>query len=223
MPHEAVLMVHGVGSSFDHNWRATGWVDILEGEGRNVIGIALPGHGVDSVSASEDPADVVLRGCPSDGKRVDAVGFSAGGHALLRAAARCPAAFRRIAVLGVGDPGEGDGGAMLVTIVDALEADDEPSAGMARTIRRLVVGVGNDRFAVARFLRMDRPQLSAEELAEIRLPMLVVLGENDFAGTAAGLVAALPTATLVTLPGTDHFATPASFYAIEAVLRFLSD
>ncbi|MDJ0105399.1 alpha/beta hydrolase [Rhodococcus sp. ACPA4] len=223
MPHEPVLMVHGVGSSFDHNWRATGWVDILEGEGRDVIGVTLPGHGVDSVSPSEDPADAVLRGCPSGGKQVDAVGFSAGGHALLRAAARCPAAFRRIAVLGVGDPTEGDNGAQLGDIVDGLEADEEPSSGTARTIRRLAVGVGNDRFAVARFLRAERPPLSVEELAEIRLPALVVLGENDFAGTAAGLVGALPAATLVTLPRTDHFATPTNFHAIETVVRFLAE
>ncbi len=50
--------------------------------------------------------------------------------------------------------------------------------------------------------------------------MLVVLGERDMVRPATALVAALPSATLVTLPGVDHFATPSDFGAIDATLRF---
>lgn len=193
------------------------------GDGHRVIGVALPGHIGDSGPASQDPADVVLRHCLSVGHQVDAVGFSAGGYAVLHAAARCPEAFRRIAVLGVGDSTESYGGPLRAAVIDALEADDEPVEGLARTIRRLVVGTGNDRFAVAGFLRRDDPPLSAAQLAAITPPILLVLGEHDFARSVAGLVAALPTATSVMLPGTDHFATPTNFHAVDAVLRFLSE
>jgi hypothetical protein len=48
-----------------------------------------------------------------------------------------------------------------------------------------------------------------------------VLGDNDFAGPADPLMEALPNATLVKLPRTDHFATTESFAAIDAVLEFL--
>ena len=36
MPTAPVLLIHGVGSSFEHNWRATGWVDLLEDEGGEI-------------------------------------------------------------------------------------------------------------------------------------------------------------------------------------------
>ena len=52
-------------------------------------------------------------------------------------------------------------------------------------------------------------------------PTLVVLGENDFAGPAGPLVDALPDARLVTLPRTDHFATPKDFRFMDAALDFI--
>jgi hypothetical protein len=38
--------------------------------------------------------------------------------------------------------------------------------------------------------------------------------------SASRLVAALPSASLVTLAGVDHFATPSDFGAIDATMRF---
>ena len=40
-------------------------------------------------------------------------------------------------------------------------------------------------------------------------------------GRADRLVAELPSATLVMLPGVDHFATPSDFGAIDATMKFL--
>jgi hypothetical protein len=51
----------------------------------------------------------------------------------------------------------------------------------------------------------------------------VVLGSRDFAAPADRLLAALPDARFVSLPGVDHFATPADFGAIDAVVRFLTE
>ena len=48
-----------------------------------------------------------------------------------------------------------------------------------------------------------------------------VLGDQDFAGPADPLLERLPGATLVTLAGTDHFATPKDFRFIDAALDFL--
>jgi pimeloyl-ACP methyl ester carboxylesterase len=215
-----VLLVHGLASSFEHNWRAAGWADILADEGRAVFGVDLPGHGA---SAAQDPravspAQAVLTAL---GERAiaDAVGFSAGGHALLAAAARSPHRFRRIAVLGVGDPrpaGPGD------AILAGLEATEEPADPTARVIRRLADSAGNDRRAVAAYYR-SRPSAPTEaELARIEIPVLVVLGDRDFAAPADRLLAALPDARLITLPGVDHFATPSDYGCIEAVTVFLA-
>ena len=64
-------------------------------------------------------------------------------------------------------------------------------------------------------------RVSADELAAVDLPVLVVLGDQDFAGPADPLVDALPRATYVELPRTDHAKTPKSFAFIDAALDFL--
>ena len=60
------------------------------------------------------------------------------------------------------------------------------------------------------------------DLAAIDAPVLVVLGDRDFAGPADRLLAALPDARLVTLRGVDHFGTPSDYGCIEAVTGFLA-
>ena len=219
-----ILLVHGLASSFEHNWRATGWTDILADEGRAVLGVDLPGHGA---SAGQDPVvlspTAAVLGALGEHAVADAVGFSAGGHTLLAAAAAAPERFRRIAVLGVGNPVQTDvpNGSVL-RLIGALESDTEPTDQTALVIRRLAVSAGNDRHKVAGYLRAQHPTATRPDLAAIRLPVLVVLGDQDFAGPADRLLAALPDARLVTLAGVDHFGTPSDFRCIEAVTRFLA-
>ena len=59
------------------------------------------------------------------------------------------------------------------------------------------------------------------DLKVVECPVLVVIGDRDFAGPADTLAEALPDARLVVLRNTDHFATPESFGFIDAVLGFL--
>jgi pimeloyl-ACP methyl ester carboxylesterase len=63
--------------------------------------------------------------------------------------------------------------------------------------------------------------VTAEGLARISCPVLVVLGDQDFAGPADPLVEALSDVRLVTLRGVDHFATPKDFGFLDAGLDFL--
>jgi len=222
-----VLLVHGLASSFEHNWRAAGWADLLAEEGRAVIGVDLPGHGRMSGQdpAATSPAQAVLAALEGH-ERADAVGFSAGGQAVLGAAAAAPQRFRRIAVLGVGDrtfmPPPGAGASPGEALAAALESDDEPPPGtFALIIRRLAESAGNDRHAVAAFVRARHDRVTLSDLTRITAPALLVLGDRDFAAPADELRAALPGAELVTLRGVDHFATPSAYACIDAVLRFL--
>jgi len=82
-----VLLVHGFASSAEHNWRRPGWIDLLADLGRETIAVDLPGHGRAPRPASPAVyASVVANVAAAIGDRelVDAIGFSAGAHVLLR-------------------------------------------------------------------------------------------------------------------------------------------
>jgi pimeloyl-ACP methyl ester carboxylesterase len=224
MSDHPILLVHGLASSFDHNWRATGWADVLADQGRTVIGVDLPGHGQNSAQdpAGISPAAAVLAAI-GDCAQVDAVGFSAGGRALLAAAASAPGRFGKVALLGVGDrPARAAGADERERMAAGLEADEEPDDQVARVIWRLAATAGNDRQAVAGYLRAAHPDVRLADVAAIDAPVLVVLGDRDFVGPADQLLAALPDARLVTLRGVDHFGTPSDYRCIEAVTGFLA-
>ncbi len=70
-------------------------------------------------------------------------------------------------------------------------------------------------------MRRPTTPLDPAELAGIDLPVLVVLGDRDFAGPADPLLEALPNARFVSLRGCDHFGTPKDFRFIDAALEFL--
>jgi pimeloyl-ACP methyl ester carboxylesterase len=217
----SLVLLHGFASSFDHNWRQTGWVDILSDFDCTAPGIDLPGHGASppltDLTAYADVEEAVFGSLPAPGP-LNAVGFSAGADLLLRMAIAHPGHFERIALLGLGDNVFTRRDAS--TLADALESDDEPEDVQARLFYRLAVSSGNDRRALSAFIRRDRPALAEEALSTVTCPVLVVLGDRDMTTSADRLVAALPSASLVTLAGVDHFATPSDFGAIDATMRF---
>ena len=43
--NQPVVLVHGWGGSFESTWRSSGFADLLEDSGRDVIGVDLLGHG----------------------------------------------------------------------------------------------------------------------------------------------------------------------------------
>jgi pimeloyl-ACP methyl ester carboxylesterase len=218
----SLVLLHGFGSSFDHNWLQTGWVDILADFDVTVPVIDLPGHG--SSLPLTDPADYadvveeVRRALPADGL-IAGIGFSAGAEMVLRLALAEPERFDRIVLLGLGDNvfESGDPAA----IVAALETSEEPEDVQARLFRRLTQSAGNDPRALSAFLRRTRRPVTEQELSRLHCPILVVLGDRDTLGSADRLIAALPSASLVTLAGVDHFATPSDFGAIDATVKFL--
>jgi pimeloyl-ACP methyl ester carboxylesterase len=106
-------------------------------------------------------------------------------------------------------------------LVSALEGSEEPEDVQARLFRRLAQSAGNDPRALSAFLRRPHNSITEEDLSRLRCPVLIVLGERDWVGPAERLMAALGSATLVTLSGVDHFATPSDFGAIDATIKFL--
>ncbi len=217
-----VVLVHGFGTSFDLTWVSNGWVDLLADEGRDVIGVDLLGHGTapkptDS-EAYGDLGERVRDALPSDGS-VDAVGFSLGAKTLLKVAAAEPGRFRSLVVAGVG--------ANLfrstdhTPVIEAVRTGDDGEDPTLRYFAGLAELPGNDRAALAACMANGGGGVTADELGRITCPVLVVLGDADFAGPADPLVEALPDAQFVELPRTDHAKTPKSFAFIDAALDFL--
>jgi pimeloyl-ACP methyl ester carboxylesterase len=218
----ALILLHGFGSSFDHNWQQTGWVDILADFGVTVPAIDLPGHGTSvpltDPAAYADADEEIRQALPAHGL-IGGVGFSAGAELLLRLAVAEPERFDRIVLLGLGDNVFESGDP--TAIVAALERGEDPEDVQARLFRRLALSAGNDPRALSAFLRRPRRPVTEEELSKLHCPILVVLGDRDTVGSADRLMTALPSASLVTLAGVDHFATPSDFGAIDATVKFL--
>jgi pimeloyl-ACP methyl ester carboxylesterase len=216
-----VVLVHGFASSFHRNWREPGWVDLLEDGGRPVIPVDLLGHG--DASKPHDPAayadlesgvEAVLPDGPVDG-----LGFSLGARVLLTLASRIPDRFGRLVVGGVGENLFREDSTEAVA--RAMDGGDLPGHPEMQAFTRFAQGSGNDPKALAAVLRRPTPPLTPEMLEAVTCPVLVVLGDRDFAGPADPLMDALPNATLVTLKGVDHLATPTDFGFIDATLEFL--
>lgn len=241
MTSRPVLLLHGLATNATRTWGETGWIDLLGDAGRTVIAPDLLGHG--SAPQPRDPAaydafeDSVLALLPDE--PVDAVGFSLGARTLLVLAAAHPERFGRLVVAGVGanlfrqdgssaalaDALSGDGHAGSTGDGSDEPADDDDAAEphpMVHHFRQLAASSGQSIEALVALLRRPNPpRLDAEVLARVTHPTLVVLGDRDFAGPADPLVEALPNATLVTLRGVDHFATPKAMGFLDAAFRHL--
>lgn len=219
-----VVLVHGFASSFERNWREPGWADLLREEGRLVIGVDLLGHG--QAAKPTEPAAYsalersIVAAIPAEGQ-VDAVGFSMGAQLLLRAASAAPDRFRRIVIGGAGD--NVFASTDPAPVARAIETGQTPEGAspLAAALAHFAMAPGNDRAALAACLRRPQAPLTEAEVAAVQVPVLVVLGERDFAGPADKLIAALPDARLVALPGTEHFGTPKDFRFVRAALEFV--
>ncbi len=221
MRTEPVVLVHGLGSSSEHGWRAPGWLDLLEDAGRRTVPVDILGHG--TAEAPHDPAayaqlDRAVEAALPD-ETFDAIGFSLGAQLLLRIAARTPERFGRLVVIGVG--ANLFSTAESPVLADAFEQGHDPDDLTARLFVQLARSAGNDPLAMAAVLRRPLEPYTAEEMSRVTCPTLVVIGDKDFAGPADPLVAALPNATLRVLHGVDHFRAPSEFACIDAALEFV--
>jgi pimeloyl-ACP methyl ester carboxylesterase len=224
MRNEPVLLVHGLGSSFEHGWRTTGWVDLLDDARRSVIPVDILGHG--TADAPHDPAKYarletsIEMALPDDpGETVDAIGFSLGAQLLLRVAARTPERFGRLVLIGVGENVFRNDDTRV--LADIFERGVDPDDIGMRLFVQLARSAGNDPLAIAACLRRPSEAFTPDDATRVTCPTLVVIGDRDFAGPPEPLVDALPDVELVVLRGIDHFRTPSEFDCIDAALDFV--
>jgi pimeloyl-ACP methyl ester carboxylesterase len=219
-----VVLVHGWGGSFESTWQRSGFTDLLADAGREVVGIDLLGHGTapkphDS-AAYADLGTRVLELLPDE--PVDAIGFSLGAMTLLRVAAMHPERFRTLVLAGIGknvvDPEDDHAGERIAAAIEGTAPDSDTHA---HVFAQYAHQAGNDPVALAAIMRRPRSPMSPELLTGATCPILVVIGDKDFAGPGEPLVDALPNATLKVLRNVDHFATTEAFGMWDAALEFI--
>jgi len=219
-----VVLIPGFATSASRTWGDNGWIDLLADIGRESHPLDVLGSG--SCPKPHDPAayddyeEELLSRFP-DGV-VDAIGFSNGARTLLVLAARHPQRFNSLILAGVGrNLFERDGtGERIAAAIDGTGDAEDPTV---RYFVQLAQAPDQDPLALAAFMRRTSSfSMTPEALEPIACPVLVVLGDQDFAGPADPLLAALPTSRLVTLRNVDHFATPKDFGFLDAALDFLS-
>ncbi len=227
---EPILLIHGFASNGRVNWVDTGWVKTLVDGGFRVITMDNRGHGEseklynpDLYSAAEMAEDARRLLDHLEIPRAHVMGYSMGARiaAFLTIAhpSRIGAAvFAGLAsrmITGVG------GGPEIAKALEAASLLDVTDVE-ARVFRVFAEQTRGDLKALAACIKSSRVKITEKMLATIRVPVLVVVGENDdVAGEIGPLLAAIPGATGVTLPKRNHMNAVGDKLYKEAVLTFL--
>lgn len=227
----AILLIHGFASNTQVNWQATGWVKTLLEAGFRVIAIDNRGHG--ESQKIYDPLQYSASIMADDAARlleyvsvgpVAVMGYSMGARiaaflTLQRSDLVGRAIFAGLAermVTGVGGAEE------IAAGLEAPTWHDVTDPG-ARAFRLFAEQTKSDLKALAACMRSSRVRIKAEALAAIRVPVLVVAGEqDDIAGPVQPLVDLIAGAKGVILPRRNHMNAVGDSGYKKAVLAFLA-
>lgn len=226
---DSVMLVHGWGGSFEATWQRNGFTALLEDGGKQTIGVDLLGHGMapkpHDPEAYSDLTARVVEALPAE--PVSAIGFSLGALTLLRAAIQHPNRFDRIVLAGIGSnifDRDHSGATAIADGLQALIDGAEPSSldQSQRLFAQYAQQPGNDLHALLAVMRRPASfEINVAGIGDVTCPVLVVVGDQDFAYPADKLAEAFPNGRCLTLPKTDHFATTESFGFFDAALEFV--
>jgi pimeloyl-ACP methyl ester carboxylesterase len=229
---EPIVLVHGFASNHTVNWVSTGWERTLVDAGYRVVMIDNRGHGESEKLYAT--GDYSAPGMADDVRRLmdhlkiqraAVMGYSMGARISAFLALNAPGRVSRAIFAGLaermvlGVPG-------AEAIADGLEAPSlaDVSEPGARSFRIFAEQTKSDLKALAACMRSSRVKIMPEALAGMRVPVLVVAGENDdVAGRVEPLVQLIPGARGVTLPGRNHMNAVGDSGYKTAVLAFLAE
>ena len=231
-----IVLVHGWGVDSDQNWVQPGWVDGLRSS-RQVVALDVRGHGLSdkpldpqAYTYAAMSTDVVAVLDHLDIAQADFLGYSMGafigayllGHAADR--------LGSVVLGGIGDETDASA-AVATTIAAALRAEDpstiaDPVGAAYRSF--IDANPRSDREALAVSALTMWPdgypvRIGGDGLGRVSNRVLIINGGNDlpYVDTAASLVAAVPGATYVIVPGLDHLQAVWDPNYRAAVVEFL--
>jgi pimeloyl-ACP methyl ester carboxylesterase len=228
---DPVILIHGFASNSTVNWRNTNWIKTLNGAGFRVIAVDNRGHGQSEklydpsqYGAATMAEDVRRLMDHLDIPRADFIGFSMGARIAAFFALAHPERVRSLVFGGLGiNMVRGVGGSE--PIAKALETPnaEDVTNDAARSFRVFAEQTKSDRRALAACIRSSRDKIAAEQLATLKVPVLVAVGTDDvIAGSGAELVELIPGAELLEIPGRDHMKSVGDLSHKKGVLDFLS-
>jgi pimeloyl-ACP methyl ester carboxylesterase len=229
---EPIVLVHGFASNKEVNWVNPGWVSTLTRAGRRVIALDNRGHGqstklYDVADYHTDlmAGDVAALINHLDLSRADVMGYSLGARITAVLSVRHPDLVRSAILGGAGIRLVHTAG-LRDEIAASLEAPsiDAVTDPMGRTFRLFAEQTKSDLRALAACLRGSRQALRREELAAIRVPVLVAVGtKDDVAGSGPELAALIPHGLALDIPGRDHMVAVGDRVYKNGVVEFLKD
>lgn len=222
-----IVLVHGFASDYQLNWVGTRWQETLTGAGFKVIGLDCRGHGHSdkpydpAAYRTEIMAADVVRLLDHTGVREAAyLGYSMGARIGLQVVMDHPSRVTKAVLGGIGTAGALNRSDAIARAFVTGEPTDDP---VAQTFFKFASArPTNDLRALAACIQGLRPHADPAQLARIRTPILIVVGDEDtIARGAPDLVELVPTARLVTIAGRDHLSTVAARDFKRAALEFL--
>jgi pimeloyl-ACP methyl ester carboxylesterase len=224
-----VLLLHGLFSSAQVNWIKYGTAARLAAAGFEAVMPDLRAHG--QSAAPHDPAayppDVLVRDAEAIVKALDLAdydlaGFSLGARTALRATLS-GLAPRRLALGGMGLEGLTGWARRSAHFIDAIDRFGSIRHGDPAFIAQAFMKTMQVDRVAARLLLQSVEDIAPAALATLTVPTLVVCGSEDGDnGSAPALVAALPEARYVEVPG-NHMSSVTKPELGAAIAAFLEE
>ncbi|XUU60196.1 alpha/beta fold hydrolase [Erythrobacter sp. HA6-11] len=225
-----VILLHGLFSSAEMNWIKWRHAERLADAGFEAIMLDFRVHGQSEAptNPASYPPDVLLRDVAALVDHLalddyDLAGFSLGARTSLHCVAKGVLAPARLVIAGMGLAGVSDWNrrsAFFKRVID--EFDTIKPGDPAYYSRQFLKSQGVDRVA-ARLLLDSMTDLDPAALANVRMPTLVVCGDEDQDnGSAQELVEHLPNAAYVETPGA-HLVSATKPEMGEAIVNFLKE
>lgn len=228
---EPILLIHGFASSAEVNWVYTGWTKTLLEAGYRVIGFDHRGHGQsdkphepDAYHPDKMAQDAVRLLTHLDIEAAHLIGYSMGARVSAFIAKSEPQMVKSLTFGGLGI-GMVEGVGDWDPIAEALLAPslDDVSHERGRLFRAFADQTKSDRIALAACIKTSRVLVREDEVSQMAMPTLIVIGtKDDIAGSGDELVALMPNARHVCVQGRDHMLTVGDKVFKNEVLAFLS-
>ncbi len=225
-----IILVHGFASHSHMNWINPGWFDSLTEAGFHTISIDNRGHGMSE--KRHDMSDYGSHLMARDVKalanhlnieKAHIMGYSMGARISTFVTRDFPELVASVVIAGMGyNLVRGIGNPEpIARALEAPSADDVINPA-AKNFRVFAEQTKSDLKALAACIRSTRVPVDAEDLAKIKMPVLVAVGTDDvIAGSGEDLAVLIPGAVHWPIPGRDHMRAVGDPAYKEGVLAFL--